>query len=96
MKFESPGTCPKCFARAGFRQLDMEDKGTGLGIYLFGGLLAWGLYQNSRQDKLVCTHCGYAFSPPSNLSAKKLILISLFLLGLAAFLILGIKHLNRY
>jgi hypothetical protein len=74
----------------------MEDRGSGFGIYLLGGLLAWGLYQTAKQDKLVCTQCGYAFSPPSNLSAKKLILISLFLLGLAAILILGFKYLNKY
>jgi hypothetical protein len=96
VKFESPNTCPKCFARAGFRKLDLEDRATGLGIYLLGGLLAWGFYETFGQNKLVCTHCGYAFRPPSNLSAKKLILISLLLLGLAALLILGIQYLNRY
>jgi hypothetical protein len=74
----------------------MEDRGSGFGIYLLGGLLAWGLYQTAKQDKLVCTQCGYAFSPPWNLSAKKLILISLYLLGLAAILVLGFKYLNRY
>jgi hypothetical protein len=94
MKFQFPVSCPKCRSTSGLRSLEVEDNGTGFGIFLLGGLIPWALHNSSQKDKLVCGHCGFAFDRPSNLSSKKLLFLTLLFLLLAGFLTLGFIFLN--
>jgi hypothetical protein len=77
------------------KKLDTDSSGTSFLILLLGGLLPALFHASATAGKVVCTTCGYAFTPPSGIPAKKSLLITVGLLCLAAILILGLYYVNK-
>jgi hypothetical protein len=87
MKNRAQIKCPECHSTA-VRKFRADSSGTGLLIFLFGGLLPALFHASAHSGKMVCVECGKVFSPPVTASPKKLLLVALSLLGL--FILLAV------
>ena len=54
--------CPKCGSKAGFRDVEVEDKSGGDIFWVFG-LMAYLVHRESLRQKVLCESCGLVFSP---------------------------------
>ena len=91
MSRESITICPKCGTNFGFKPAEIESNNTGCLIFLFGGFLPYLLFNSNRENMVVCTRCGYVFSPPSHRGKGELIFVAIvfaLLLGIVMFFVL--------
>jgi uncharacterized paraquat-inducible protein A len=61
-------------------------------MLLFGGILAWLIYDSSRHDKIECESCGYIFRPIKRITKWDVLFVFVLvfsILFLALYLLLA-------
>lgn len=81
--------CPKCGSSTGFKKLQMEDRGAGCLMLLLGGIIPYLLFASQRKDNVVCTKCGYAFSPGKAVKPKDYLVASVIVLILFGLIVVA-------
>jgi ribosomal protein S27AE len=87
MSMDSRIRCSKCGTDHGFKRAEIEGDNTGCLIFAFGGLLPYLLFSSNQKDRVVCTRCGYVFSPPTRTSKSDVILVAVLIALILAVVI---------
>lgn len=81
--------CPKCGSMTGFRKLEVDDGGTGCLMLILGGIIPYLIFSSSRENKVVCTKCGYAFSPGKAVKPRDYLVASMIVLILFGLIVVA-------